>query len=125
MHISKRRTLAEVYDKNLKTLENNKLIKLPPKFSTSSNQISTYQNYEIQAERRDELMSYLKKNNIGTIRQWGGFSIAHFEKLGFSLEGYSLTKSLFEKLLLLPMNHMLNKDEVQYICDSILEFYNK
>ena len=66
---------------------------MPPKYSTNSKSISTYQNYEVKVESRDELMSYLKSKNIGTIKQWGGFSIAHFKKLGIQLKIFQKQKN--------------------------------
>tara|TARA_A100001035_G_C27734586_1_gene478433 strand:+ start:147 stop:1262 length:1116 start_codon:yes stop_codon:yes gene_type:complete len=122
--IERRRELASIYDNNLSELEINSYLKLPPRFSTNSNSISTYQNYEIQAKKKDDLIDFLRKNNIGTIKQWGGFSIAHFSRLGYEIEDYPETKALFDRLLLLPMNHMLKKEEIQYICDKINDFYS-
>ncbi len=121
--IEKRRFLASIYDDKLKNLKDI-FIKLPPKYSTNSNSMSTYQNYEIQAKNKDKLIDHLKKNNIGTIKQWGGFSIAHFSKLGFDLSKYPKTEKLFNNLLLLPMNHMLEEREILHICDSIISFYD-
>lgn len=121
--IQKRRELAEIYNNELHELEKKFFLKLPPKFSTKSDSISTYQNYEIQAKNKKGLIAHLKKNNIGTIEQWGGFSIAHFSKLGFNINNFPKTKLLFDELLLLPINHMMNKDEIFYICDSIKNFY--
>ena len=76
-----------IYDFELRSLEDKSYIKLPPKFSTNSNSLSTYQNYEIQVKNKDNLINYLNENNIGTIKQWG-FSIAHFSKLGFNIADY-------------------------------------
>ena len=123
--LSKRRNLALIYDFELRSLEDKSYIKLPPKFSTNSNSLSTYQNYEIQAKNKDNLINYLNENNVGTIKQWGGFSIAHFSKLGFNIAEYPKTKSLFNELLLLPINHMMKEDEVKFICDKINDFYEK
>ena len=123
--INKRRNLAEIYDKNLKDLQDQNLIKLPPKFSTNSKSKSTYQNYEIQAKSRNKLIQFLNDQNVGTIKQWGGFSIAHFSKLGFNIKDYPKTEILFEKLLLLPINHMMKEKEVEYICNLINIFYKK
>ena len=123
--LAKRRKLALIYDSELKSLEDKSYIKLPPKFSTNSNSLSTYQNYEIQAKNKENLINYLNENNIGTIKQWGGFSIAHFSKLGFNIDEYPETKSLFEELLLLPMNHLIKEEEVNYVCEKINYFYEK
>ncbi len=121
--ISKRRKLAHIYNEELKELEIKGKLKLPPKFSTNSSSLSTYQNYEIQAKDKNELIYFLKKNNIGTIKQWGGFSIAHFSKLGFDINDYPRTQKLFNELLLLPMNHLMQEEEIKYICDKISSFY--
>ena len=122
--IDKRRNLASVYDQILKPLENRSLIKLPPKFSTNSSSISTYQNYEIQVEARDALMQFLRENQIGTIKQWGGFSIAHFKKLGFLIENYPSTEKLFNKLLLLPLNHLMHVKQVEIVAKRIVKFFD-
>lgn len=123
--IKKRRDLAELYFSNLKKLENKGFILLPSRYSTNSKNLSTFQNFEIQAQKRDQLMDFLKERNISTIKQWGGFSIAHFSKLGYELKDFSSVQALFNKLLLLPMNHMINVEEVNYISDNVIEFYEK
>ena len=123
--IEKRRELAEIYFSELEELQKNELIKLPPKFSTNSKEKSTFQNFEIQAKNRDDLKAFLRNNKVGTIIQWGGYSIAHFDQLGFDISQFPQTKDLFEKLLLLPMNHMLKKEEIEYISKLIKDFYKK
>jgi len=123
--ILKRRTLSKIYFSNLEDLAKKGLIGLPPLYSTNSNNMSTFQNFEIKAEYRDDLMDFLKSKNISTIKQWGGFSIAHFSKLGYEIQNYPSTKRLFDKLLLLPMNHMLKPDEVNYVSESIISFYKQ
>ena len=76
--INKRRNLAEIYDINLRELQDQNLIKLPPKFSTNSESESTYQNYEIQAKSRDKLIEFLNYHNVGTIIQWEDFNRSFF-----------------------------------------------
>lgn len=123
--ISKRRKLAYVYLEKLKVLEDQGIINLPPKYSTNSKDIGTFQNFEIKVKFRDDLIKFLKTNNISTIKQWGGFSIAHFSKLGFNIKDFPSTQKLFDKLLLLPLNHMMSIEEVEYISEKVLSFYNQ
>ena len=68
-------------------------------------------------------MEFLKINEIGTIKQWGGFSIAHFEKLGYSIDNFPSTKSLFDELMLLPMNHMMKDYEIEEVANNIIKFF--
>ena len=123
--IEKRRNLAKIYIDNLKYLEDNQLIKLPSQFSTNSKSLGTFQNFEVQFKNRDNLITFLENNGVSTIKQWGGYSIAHFSELGFDINKFPSTKKLFQKLLLLPMNHMMNDEEVNYVCDIISCFYRE
>lgn len=122
--LNKRRKLASIYDHLLEPLVKKEIIKLPPKFSTNSSSMSTYQNYEIQVKKRDELMDFLMINGIGTIKQWGGFSIAHFQKLGYSIDNFPSTKSLFDELMLLPMNHMMKDYEIEFVANNVIKFFS-
>ena len=70
-------------------------------------------------------MNFLNERNIGTIKQWGGFSIAHFSKLGYDLRDFPSVRDLFNKLLLLPMNHLVKEEEVQYVADNVIQFYER
>ena len=121
--INKRRLIANIYYETLYILEEEGVMNLPPKFSTNSNSQSTFQNYEVRAHSRDELINFLKKKEISTIKQWGGFSIAHFSKLGFNISNYPATEELFNNLLLLPMNHLMNEEDAKYVAKSVLSFY--
>ena len=52
-------------------LGDNKDIILPPAPNENSKHFDTFQNYEIQLEKRNELKNFLKANGVGTIIQWG------------------------------------------------------
>ena len=81
-----------------------------------------FQNYEIQADKRDALRQYLADNNVGTIIQWGGKAVHQWEALGFR-QKLPFTERFFERCLLLPMNTFLTETDVDYICDLIQKFY--
>jgi dTDP-4-amino-4,6-dideoxygalactose transaminase len=117
--IDRRRAIASVYQERLGHLE--QLI-LPPAPDSDPDHFDVFQNYEIEAERRDELQSYLKEKGIGTLIQWGGKAVHQFRNLGFS-QSLPFTERLFERMLMLPMNMSLADDDVHYVCDCIIEFY--
>ena len=119
----KRRKIAEIYYEKLNSLEKEGILNLPPKFSTNSSSESTFQNYEIKVKSREKLMHFLRSKNISTIKQWGGYSIAHFEKLGFDINDYPATAELFDRLLLLPMNHLMSEGDANYVAESIISYY--
>ena len=46
-------------------------LSLPAAPGSDPDRFDTFQNYEMEAERRDELKLYLLDKNIGTLIQWG------------------------------------------------------
>lgn len=117
--INRRRSIASRYEDNLNSL---KEIILPPAPESDPDHFDVFQNYEIEAERRDDLQKYLTQVGVGTIVQWGGKAVHQFKKLGFN-QSLPVTERLFNRMLLLPMNMSLSDDEIDYISDSIIKFY--
>ena len=117
--IKRRRELAQLYHDRLQNFEE---LKLPPGPNANSDHFDVYQNYELQAENRNELRIFLNESGIGTLIQWGGKAVHQFENLGFN---YKLprTEIFFEKCIMLPMNVFLRNDDVEYICEKINIFY--
>lgn len=117
--ISYRRKLAALYQK---TLEDLKQIKLPPAPDADPNHFDTYQNYEIEASRRNELQAFLREEGIGSLIQWGGKPLHQLSALGLSAK-LPRTDELFKKCLMLPMNTLITEEDVISICQKIREFY--
>ncbi|CAL7963019.1 Cell wall biogenesis protein [Gammaproteobacteria bacterium] len=119
--VARRRHLAMIYQTKLNDI---KELVLPPAPNSDPNHFDVYQNYEIEAERRDGLQDYLKSVGIGTIRQWGGTTVHQFDKLGFK-KNLPFTEAMISKELMLPINLSLSDDDVEYICGYIRKFYSK
>jgi dTDP-4-amino-4,6-dideoxygalactose transaminase len=117
--ISHRRSLAAAYDAHLHALRE---LQLPPAPDADADHFDVYQNYEMQADRRDQLRLFLSENGIGTLIQWGGKAVHQFPKLGLS-RSLPATERLFERCLMLPMNMMVSLEDVEYICSRIRRFY--
>ena len=120
--ISRRREIASLYHENLKDLE---CLFLPPKPESNSKNFDIFQNYEIEALNRDELCTHLGNKGIGTILQWGGFVLHQFDDLGFEKGSLDYTEEMTKKFVLLPLHSMLKDEEVIYICQQIIDFYEK
>jgi len=116
--IERRRALASAYQERLGNFEE---LRLPPP-PASGDHFDVFQNYEIEAERRDELREHLKARGIGTLIQWGGKAVHQWAGLGFTAR-LPFTERLFERLLLLSMNLSLSGDQVQEVCDGVESFY--
>lgn len=117
--INHRRALATTYQEELGAL---KQLLLPPAPGASPDHFDVFQNYEIEAERRDELKEFLKQAGIGTLIQWGGKAVHQFQALGLSAS-LPRTELLFRRCLMLPMNMMVTQDDARYISSRIREFY--
>lgn len=117
--IARRRELARLYTERLKDVPE---VVLPPAPASDPDHFDIYQNYEIEAERRDQLKQYLKDHGIGTLVQWGGQAVHQLKALGFT-QHLPYTDWLFTRLLMLPMNTSLSDDDVRYVCDHVRAFY--
>lgn len=117
--IERRRALARIYDERLRGL--NELL-LPPGPDADPDHFDIFQNYEIEAERRDALRDHLTQAGIGTILQWGGRCIHQFPDLGLRADA-PYAERMTARFMLLPLNLSLSDDDVHYICDRIIAFY--
>jgi dTDP-4-amino-4,6-dideoxygalactose transaminase len=117
--ITRRRQIASIYESQLGFLAE---LSLPPAPSESGDNFDIYQNYELQADNRDELREYLSQQGIGTLIQWGGKGIHQWEGLGFT-QSLPRVESFFQRCLMLPMNIFISDDDIEYICASIIKFY--
>jgi dTDP-4-amino-4,6-dideoxygalactose transaminase len=119
--ISRRRAIARQYHDRLKDI---KELRLPPPPDSEPDHYDIFQNYEIEAEDRDGLKAYLQDRGIGTIIQWGGYTIHQFEKLGLGSD-VPYTERMTQRYLLLPMNVSVDDDAVAHIADVINKFYRR
>jgi dTDP-4-amino-4,6-dideoxygalactose transaminase len=117
--ISRSREIAALYQEHLGNLP---ALVLPPAPDSDPDHYDIFQNYEIEAEQRDELRIFLKERGIGTLIQWGGKAVHQFEKLGFQVSLPAIER-MFTRCLMLPINQSLADEDVVYVCDAVREFY--
>lgn len=116
-----RRGLARIYYDNLKDLRE---VMLPPVPEEDKDHFDIFQNYEIEADHRNELRDFLLFHGVHTILQWGGHTVHQFEKLG--LKGtLPYTEKMTQRFMLLPMNTSIEPADINYICDLIIKFYRQ
>ena len=119
--IARRRAIAALYQERLGDLEQ---LVLPPAPDSDPDHFDVFQNYEIEAERRDELKARLRDRGVGTLIQWGGKAVHQLRKLGFT-RSLPFTERLFDRILMVPMNMSLSDDDVRYVCGCIVDFYRR
>jgi dTDP-4-amino-4,6-dideoxygalactose transaminase len=118
--IERRRALARRYRAGLADIAE---VLLPPGPDDDPDHFDVYQNYEVEAERRDALRAHLERDGVRTIVQWAGTPVHGFGLPGTRVTDLPRTALLFQRCFLLPMNTSLTDDEVDYICGSIRRFY--
>ncbi|MBI4211356.1 MAG: DegT/DnrJ/EryC1/StrS family aminotransferase [Deltaproteobacteria bacterium] len=116
--IAHRRNIATWYHERLHGLSK---LTLPPS-PEKDVYFDVYQNYEIEAENRDQLKVYLKEHGVDTLVQWGGKAIHQLDALGLS-SNLPQTEKLFTRCLMLPLNMAVTEDDVEYISGLIRKFY--
>jgi dTDP-4-amino-4,6-dideoxygalactose transaminase len=118
-YILRRREIATRYQQRL---GDRRELLLPPAPDSHPDHYDIFQNYEIEAERRDELRAHLEARGVKTIIQWGGKVLHQFPKLGLGAP-LPYAERMSHRYLLLPMNTALSDEDIEYICDSVEEFY--
>lgn len=118
-YVETRRSVAKIYCEGLKDVSE---IKLPPSPDSDPDHFDVFQNFEIEAERRDELQIFLELQGIGTIRQWGGKAVHQYPSLGLPAI-CPRTDQLFERCLMLPLNIMITEAQANYVVSTIRDFY--
>ena len=119
--IKRRRDIAQIYSDELRNVDS---VVLPPEPNSDDKHFDIYQNYEIEANKRDSLKTFLNENGIGTIIQWGGKGVHQFKELGFEMS-LPISEKIIDRMLLLPINMTITDDEVVYVTNKIKSFYGK
>jgi len=120
--VVRRRELAGLYRDGLQAIPELKLPPGPDYRGHDPDHFDVFQNYEIEAEYRDELRAFLKARQIGSALPWGGKAVHQWLRLGFTAR-LPFTERLFQRVLLLPLNLSLTYHDVHHICNTIAEFY--
>lgn len=121
-YIARRRAIATLYQSRLGGLQ--QLLLLPPAPGSQAEHFDIFQNYEIEADRRDALRVHLDERGVKTIIQWGGKVLHQFPKLALG-PSLAYAERMSARFMLLPMNTAVSDDDVHRICDVIHEFYGK
>ena len=88
---------------------------------------AVYHMYVIRTDRRDALADYLQSKGIGTGIH---YPVANHQqpaitKMYSDLPKLSKTEAVVKEILSLPIYGELPLEDVDYVCDSILEFFGK
>ncbi len=117
--INQRRRLAAIYDEELADLG---AVNRPPA-PNGGPFFDIYQNYVIEAERRDELAAHLAARGIETLVSPGPVP-NHKQPVGLDHFHLPKTEDLCARVLSLPLNNELGEDQVLEVAGAIKDFYS-
>ncbi len=118
--IARRREIALLYHSELAGIP---AVRLPPSPCEGEAYYDTFQNFEVEARDRDQLVVYLRERGVETLIPWGGKGVHQFKSLGLSSFRLPRTDQLLRDALMLPMHTELTDGQVGYVCESLREFY--
>lgn len=112
---------AAVYDKHLAGIDGIQTPKVRPESK------HTYHLYVIKAERRDELMAYLKEAGIETAIHYPTPlpSLPAYKHLGTKPSDFPVATAHQSQILSLPMYPELTEEAIAYIAQTIRSFYSE
>lgn len=120
--IARRRRIAAAYHRGLVDIP---ALRLPPAPLSGGERYDVFQNYEIEAQRRDALRSFLQSRGIGTLLPWGGRAVHQFPGLGLNGLKLPRTDRLFREVLMLPMYPELTDRQVELVISAVRQFYGR
>lgn len=120
---TKRKEIYEAYHTGLSDLHQQGKLKLPTinKFATSN-----YHLFHIilaDMELRDNLMNYLKARNVHAVFHYVPLHEGDYYKENYGELSLPNTEELSRKLLRLPLYFTLSKEEVTFIIEQIIQFF--
>jgi dTDP-4-amino-4,6-dideoxygalactose transaminase len=119
--MTRRRAIAARYDMALRDLSE---LLLPPAPDADPRHFDIFQNYEIEADRRDQLKDHLKSEEVGTLIQWGGQPLHKISALGMNRH-LPKTDRMFERCLMLPIHMAMSDADVDHVAGAIRAFYGR
>ena len=117
--IAQRRRLAGIYDEALTEVGQ---VKRPPA-PDGGPYFDIYQNYVIEAERRDDLQAFLASRGIETLVSPGPIP-NHKQPVGLDHFHLPKTEDLCARVLSLPLNNELDEDQVLEVAGAVKDFYS-
>lgn len=86
-----------------------------------------YYLYVIRHQKRDEIITKLKENNIfaNISYPWPIHTMTGYQYLGYKEGDFPETEAAAKEILSLPMYPTLSNEEVMYVCEVIHKILNE
>ncbi|MFW5889713.1 MAG: DegT/DnrJ/EryC1/StrS family aminotransferase [Bacillota bacterium] len=117
--IKRRKEVAKKYYEGLKDIDD---LLLPHYDKEGFDHV--YQNYTIRSKQGSDFSDYLKANGVEILIQ---FRKPYYKHEGLNLidRGFPETEALSREVCSLPMNVEINDEEINYVIQTVRNYYNK
>lgn len=120
--VERRRAIAAIYINEFRDLDE---ISCPP--FDGGGRFDIFQNFELRAKNRDQLIQFLSENDIAARIQWGGVPLHEMKKLGLAepREMYPNCATYFDECLMLPLYPSLSEAQIESVIYNVRRFYKE
>jgi dTDP-4-amino-4,6-dideoxygalactose transaminase len=115
--IERRREIAAWYGERLSGV-----VELPRE---RTGERDVYYTYTIRAERRDRLRAFLMERGVETQVQHRTLTLHQAPYRRFAAGTYPVARRLVERILCIPANEKVTRDQVDYVAACIRDFYQQ
>ena len=118
----KRKSVWDFYNFKLSEFKDKGYFKLPeiPPYSTNNGHM--YYLILNDSETRDQLIVFLKKNNIGAVFHYLSLNKSPFFNSKLSLKN---SDKFSDTLLRLPFYYEIELKEIEFVCDKVIQFFKE
>ena len=115
--LAKRREIAKLYQNEFENFA-------PISQQTGLIEGHAYHLYIIEIEKRDELIAYLRENNIfAQVHYIPAHLMPYYRDLGWGDDDFPIVESYYKRCLSIPIYPTLSESEQRYVIKMIKDFY--
>ena len=118
-----RKTVADQYDEAFEKCD---FITIPERSAYSSHIFHQY-TIKIKNGNRDEVKKFLESRSIPSMVYYPGplHTQEAYLYLGYKIDDFPVTSTLCSEVLSLPMHPEMEQEQIEYITNNVLEFFDK
>ena len=117
-----RKELIELYDNELSGIDNLISLKHYDNYNKSSGHLYIIRLVDKDIEYRNKLINELGERGIAANVHYKPLPLlTAYKKLGLDIKDYPKAYNMYKNEITLPLNSILTKEEVKYICNNLKE----
>lgn len=121
-----RKELIEQYDSAFKEMDNVEVLKHYHNGNNSSGHLYILRLIGKDIEYRNKVIEKMGEKGISTNVHYKPLPLlTAYKNLGFDIKNYPNAYEMYKNEITLPLNSLLTKEQVKYVCDSLKEILNE